>query len=152
MGIYSAIMTAAKPKLAAIAAAKEVPRLTLRKRPSFEGLIDQMRQIVYATDPNLSERVLELQFGNGCFLEFDLYVGFIVTAEWDEKTLLFRLDLREAIRLALWRDDLITLDDPDREFRCDYEPAPAVTPSGWPNSDESWQLFTFRVSTTQHGS
>ncbi|HEX8158774.1 MAG TPA: hypothetical protein VF526_15420 [Solirubrobacteraceae bacterium] len=150
MGIYADILTAARSRLTAI----ERPHgsaVRPRKSAVFEPLQDKLRDIVFAPDANLAERVAELQFDNRCFLELDVFVGFAVTAEWDEASLYERTDLREQIRLALWRDDLIELDDPHQEFRCDYEPAPGVPPSFGPNSDESWQLFTFTVSTTQNG-
>lgn len=149
MGLYSDILTAVKARLAAITAlAAASPRL--RKAPTFVMLQDTLPQVIFAPPAHLSEKVDELQFDNQCFLVFDVYVGIATRAEWDETMLFWRTDARELIRLALWRDDLIALSG-DYEFRCDYDPAPSVPPSAGPNTDESWQLFSFKVSTSQNG-
>lgn len=152
MSIYTNILRAVGRELdkAPGRVAHAEPRL--RKTPSFVMPQDQLPQLVYAPEPSLAETVVELQFDDGCFISYPVYVGYAVPLDWTAEVLYQRLDLREQVRLALWRDDLLSgLGGEAYAMRCDYDPAPQVPPSAGPNTDESWQKFTFTVSATQKG-
>lgn len=148
MSLYSDILEAVRQKVESIPSLAGV-RTTLRKSPAYVALQDVLPQVVIAPNETLSESVDQLQFDNNVFLVFDVFIGIITNAEWDESSLFKRLKWREDIRLTLWRID--ALPGVTSVFDCDYNPSPGVA-QGWlaGNMDASFQQFSFKASTTRY--
>lgn len=150
--LYDSIQTACAAALASMPALTGVPVAT-RKKPSFEGLQDSVPQVIVACREDLAETVVDETFEDGAILGFEVYIGIVAAAEWTDTFRQQRLYWREQVRLALWAPHALdtALGAPLQgaaQVDCKYDPKPAVPRSTEANVlDESWQMFTYVVST-----
>lgn len=120
----------------------------IRKRPTFEGLQDRVPQLIVASNKSMTERVEGETFEKGAILGFEVYVGIVQDARWDDETRQLRMYWREQIRLALWDTRALAGGDVGRVANVEYDPNPGVSRSTQEDLlDESWQRFTYWIST-----
>lgn len=120
----------------------EGARFVIRKEPAFIPMQDHLDQVVIAPRKDLAEVVQEITFENVAVLGFEVTVIVLTLPSWDEAELRRRMEIRDAIRLAMWKP--APFSGLSTEFDVDYDPSPAIAvPPGSDNVDVVAQKFTY---------
>lgn len=145
--IYWTLITAAHKKVAEITGLQGVA-VALRKGPVLAALRDAAEQVIVSPDPDLAERLVELQFGGIGFVDYDVYVVQVFPGgDYDPERLRRRLNRREEIRNAMLRTNLLGATVAGQFDWQQYDPAPGIDLSWLPaNLDATAQKFVYRVA------
>jgi hypothetical protein len=119
-------------------------KFAIRKRPALVPLQDSYPQCVISPRAELDE-TLEGRTSESQWIGYPVYIGLFTDARWDEKTLRFRLDAREAIRQLLIPPKSMRTSS-NGIWNVSYTASPSISfgdgPAA-PEVDYSWQLFVF---------
>lgn len=144
MGLYSDILAATIARLEALPALTGVP-VVLRPQPGGLSPIDVYPQILVAPREDIAEVEMWVGFNNRIILGYEVYVGLLMDHRPADTDFLFnRLDIREAIRLALYKSNAVGLTP--NFARVKYDPNPGGTGGARrdnPNARPTWQRFTY---------
>lgn len=121
------------------------------KKPEWNPKQHQSIQVLVCCAEDYAEQARqEESFEKGAVLVYRVWVGLIHDERFDDATLRWFLDAREAVRLAAW--DLTLCDDEAGTFDVDYDPSGAgAKKSNAPNVDESWMRFDFAANLPRTG-
>lgn len=120
--------------------------LTVALRPALvhQPDDDTSRSCIVAPRDDIWEAVPEIEFDNGCMVDYPVMVALVVANAFDTDQFRWLVDAREDLRKALWKASLA---GSPLVFDCDYDPRPkggGLSGLGQA-ARSSVQQFTFRT-------